>query len=196
MVATALGNGSGFDALYPLRIVAVGAVLWRFRSHYREIRWVWSWPAVGSGAVVFALWMALEPAASGSSAGAGDVADRLSGMPRALAALWLVARVVGSVVTVPIAEELAFRGYISRRLIDADFTGVSPGRFTWLSFVVSSVLFGALHGRWLAGAVAGMLYALAVYRKGELGEAVLAHATTNALIAGYVLATGAWSLWV
>jgi membrane protease YdiL (CAAX protease family) len=57
------------------------------------------------------------------------------------------------------------------------------------------VLFGALHARWLAGALAGMLYAVAVYRRGELADAVLAHATTNALIAAYVLATGTWSLW-
>ena len=40
-----------------------------------------------------------------------------------------------------------------------------------------------------------LLYALALYRKGDLSEAVLAHATTNALIAAYVLTTGAWSLW-
>jgi hypothetical protein len=30
---------------------------------------------------------------------------------------------------------------------------------------------------------------------GRLGDAVLAHAVTNALIVAYVLATGTWSLW-
>jgi membrane protease YdiL (CAAX protease family) len=57
------------------------------------------------------------------------------------------------------------------------------------------VAFGALHGRWLAGTLAGLCYALALYRRGRLGDAVLAHATTNALIAADVLATGTWSLW-
>ena len=33
-------------------------------------------------------------------------------------------------------------------------------------------------------------------RKGNLSEAILAHAVTNALIAVYVLTPGAWSLWV
>ena len=66
---------------------------------------------------------------------------------------------LGSVITVPIAEELAFRGYLLRRLLSAHFDDLSTLRFTWLSFVVSSVLFGALHGRWLAGTVAGMCYA-------------------------------------
>jgi membrane protease YdiL (CAAX protease family) len=52
-----------------------------------------------------------------------------------------------------------------------------------------------LHGRWLAGTLAGMVYALALYRRGKLVDPVLAHAITNALIAGYVLTTGTWSLW-
>jgi CAAX prenyl protease-like protein len=101
---------------------------------------------------------------------------------------------VGSVVTVPLAEELAFRGYLTRRLIAADFEDVPLGRFTWLSLLVSLALFGALHGRWLAGTLAGMLYAIALYRRGELADAVVAHATTNGLLTAYVLATGSWVL--
>ena len=119
----------------------------------------------------------------------------LKALPGPLAAAWLVFRVFGSVVTVPVAEELAFRGYLTRRLIARDFTTVAPGHFTALSFVLSSAAFGALHGRWLAGLLAGMLYAAALYRKGEISDAVVAHATTNALIAAYVLATGSWGLW-
>ena len=41
----------------------------------------------------------------------------------------------------------------------------------------------------------GILYALAMYRRGKLGDAVLAHAVTNALIAVSVLATGDWTMW-
>jgi len=40
-----------------------------------------------------------------------------------------------------------------------------------------------------------MLYAAAVYRRGSLADAVIAHATTNALLAAYVLTTGSWWLW-
>lgn len=98
-------------------------------------------------------------------------------------------------ITVPLAEELAFRGFLTRRLIAADFQSVAPGRFTWFSCLASSVLFGAVHGRWLAGTLAGLAFARALYRRGELTDAVVAHATTNALLAAYVLITGAWSLW-
>ena len=104
-------------------------------------------------------------------------------------------RILGSVITVPIAEELAFRGYALRRLISSDFDKISPRRFTWLSFLLSSLLFGALHGRRLAGTVAGMFYALAMYRRGRVEDAIMAHATTNALIAAEVLIFGHWNLW-
>lgn len=199
VMATAAFQGAGrlgFDVAYPLRVVAVALTRWAFRSSYKGLRPAWSWSSLAIGAAVFALWMALEPAASKSATEGAALAEGLARLPRWLGALWLVGRVVGSVVTVPIAEELAFRGYLSRRLIAADFTAVPAGRLTWTSFLVSSVLFGAFHGRFLAGVLAGMLYALAFRLRGRLGDAVLAHAVTNALIAAYVLATGAWGLWV
>lgn len=194
MVSTALSRGTGFDALYPVRVLAVATALWVCRRGYVELHWAWSWPSVALGAFAFAVWMALEPTATGAAS--AELTSGLARLPRGLAGLWLAARVFGSVVTVPVAEELAFRGYLTRRLIAADFLAVAPGRFTWLSFLVSSCLFGALHGRFLAGVLAGAIYAASLYRKGQLSDAVLAHATTNALIAGYVLATGEWSLWV
>ena len=95
----------------------------------------------------------------------------------------------------PLAEELAFRGYLTRRLVAADFQSIPPGRMTWWSLLLSSVLFGALHGRWFAGTLAGMAYALAYRRRGELTDAVVAHGVTNGLIAITVLTTGSWSLW-
>jgi CAAX prenyl protease-like protein len=98
-------------------------------------------------------------------------------------------------IIVPLAEELAFRGYLMRRLIAADFENLPVGKFTWFSFLVSSAAFGALHDRWIAGMIAGMLYAITLYRRGRLSDAVLAHGTTNALIAVYVLTTKSWYVW-
>src|SRR5262249_19753250 len=105
-------------------------------------------------------------------------------------------RLLGHVLAVPLAEELAFRGYLTRRLIAADFEEVPLGRFSWVAFLGSSILFGALHPRWfLVGTLAGMLFALALYRRGHLWDAILAHATANAVIATYALSTGDWSSW-
>ena len=61
----------------------------------------------------------------------------------------------------------------------------------------ASALRGALsYGvNWPAATLAGMAYALVYYRRGKLSDAVLAHATTNLLLAAYALATGDWSRW-
>jgi CAAX prenyl protease-like protein len=193
MLAGAASTGASFDVLYPARVVAAGAALVGFRRLYRDIRWTCSWEAVGIGVLVFALWMALEPSPDPTKQAA--FADALHALSPTMLALWLTVRVVGSVVTVPIAEELAFRGYLGRRLVDVEFERVPFRTFTWTAFLVSSLVFGAMHGRWLAGTLAGMCYALVLYRRGELGDAIGAHAVTNALIAAYVLTTGHWLLW-
>jgi CAAX prenyl protease-like protein len=96
--------------------------------------------------------------------------------------LWVLCRAIGFVVITPLAEELAFRGYLMRRLISSDYESVPPGRFTWLSFLGSSVLFGLMHGEWLAGILAGMAYGLVVVRTGRVRDAVVAHAVTNGLL--------------
>jgi CAAX prenyl protease-like protein len=109
---------------------------------------------------------------------------------------WLVFRTVAAVVTVPIAEELAFRGFLIRRFSSADFDSLSPRHYTYLAVLVSSLAFGLLHGdRWLAGTLAGIIYAVAFLRRGRIGDAVVAHATTNALLAVWVLAGSKWYLW-
>jgi exosortase E/protease (VPEID-CTERM system) len=195
LLGTAMVTGAfsvGFDRYYPLRVAAAAAVLVCYRSEYSlELRPTWSWSGVGIGVMVFVIWMALEPRASDARVGYDPGAE----LSPTWAGTWLLARVLGSVVVVPLAEELAFRGYLIRRLIAADFRSVPPGGMTWVSLAASSAAFGALHGRWLAGTLAGVCYALALHRRGKLGDAVLAHATTNALIAAVVLATRNWSLW-
>jgi len=181
----------GFDAWYPLKVSAAAGALWYFRAAYRPLGWEWSWHSVAIGAAVFALWILLEPAPESPPALPGD----LAAIPVWLAGLWLVFRIIGSVVVVPLVEELAFRGYLLRKFAARRFEDLDPRHFSLLAFVASSVLFGVLHGRWLAGTLAGMAYALAVYRRGQIGDAVAAHGTTNALIALHVLVLREWSLW-
>jgi exosortase E/protease (VPEID-CTERM system) len=186
---------SGFDRLYPVRVLATAGVLCAFRRDHAAVRQAWSWPAVLIGGGTFLLWMALEQATTHDHTKGAALSAGLAILSPAEATVWLTFRVVGSVITVPLAEELAFRGYLTRRLIADDFERIPIGRFTWPSFLISSIMFGALHGRWVAGTLAGMLYALALYRRGEIADAVLAHAVTNALIAIYVLVTASCWLW-
>ncbi|MGZ8219979.1 exosortase E/protease, VPEID-CTERM system, partial [Methylomagnum sp.] len=188
MLTSALSDG--FDWLYPLRPILTGIALWRYRNAYRQWDWGWSRASLAMGGGVFLVWLWLEPGPTHSA-----MADGLAKLPPSAQSAWLAFRVVGSVLLVPVAEELAFRGYLTRRLIAADFEKIQPNHFTWLSFVGSSLAFGLAHDRWLAGTLAGMAYAGAVYHRGRLGDAIVAHMTTNGLIALYVLAFGRWSLW-
>jgi CAAX prenyl protease-like protein len=179
---------TGLPLLYPLGILASATMLWRHRGAYSWLSPLgWSWQAAALGVAAFVLWIALEPVADPAA-----TAEELAALPLPVAALWLAFRVLGSVIIVPVAEELAFRGYLQRRVLSADFTAVAFSHFGWASFLVSSTAFGLLHGRWLAGIVVGMLFALAQYRRGRLTDAVLAHAVANLLVAVYAIG---WHLW-
>jgi CAAX prenyl protease-like protein len=182
---------SGFDWLYPLRISIVTAVLWYFRKLYRTLGWSLNWQAMAIGTIVFILWMLLEKDGNDGK----TLLQGLEKLPSTWATIWLYFRFIGSSLIIPVVEELAFRGYLIRKLIDKDFENVQVGRFSWLSFIVSSILFGLLHDRWLAGTLAGMAYAGALYRRKNLSDAVIAHITTNTLIAITVLTQDRWGLW-
>jgi exosortase E/protease (VPEID-CTERM system) len=185
---------AGFEWLYPLRFLAAGAALWCFRDQYRLLDWRISWFAPLIGLAVFLVWIGLDAFAGGGSD--HSIPAALFAMPPWARTVWLAGRIGAAVITVPIAEELAFRGFLLRRPIQTQFDAVDPHTVTWLSILISSLLFGVLHGsRWGAGAVAGLLYAAAYTRRGRIGDAVLAHAITNALLAGWVVFSGAWGMW-
>jgi len=81
-------------------------------------------------------------------------------------------------------------------LVNADFESVPYRSVRWLALTVTAIAFGLAHGvLWLPGIVAGLAYGLILLRRGSLGEAVAAHATTNALVAAGVLAGNQWQLW-
>lgn len=179
-----LAFSDGFHGLYPLCVIATATVLWYHRAAYRGLGWAWSWQAPALGVAVFLVWIFLVP-----SGDFGQPKDASSWSTEAMA-VWWVFRVVGFVLIVPLAEEFAFRGYLLRKLVATDFEKVRSKQFHWFAFLTSSFLFGLLHQQWLAGTLAGMAYALAVYWRGRLGDAVLAHATTNALLAVLMLYSG------
>jgi exosortase E/protease (VPEID-CTERM system) len=169
-----------FNYFYPLVVAVAALSLWYYRHHYAFLSFTWSYSSIGIGILVFVVWTALEPEPTGS---ANELAQSFAELPPGLAVVWVIFRLIGFVLVVPIVEELVFRGYLLRKLAAWDFDNVPVGHFTWLSFIGSSLLFGLLHDLWLAGTLAGAGYALAVYKRGQIGDAIIAHATTNAMLA-------------
>jgi len=182
------------DAWYPLRAGVAAVLLAWFWRHYEGFgtgAWMGSLFGVAVGVGVFAMWVGLSQVMTGGNG--LDPRSIVADWPSWAANLWLAAWLVGFVIVTPLAEEIAFRGYLMRRIIAVDFQTVPLSKFTWASFLVSSVVFGLLHGQWLAGTLAGMAYAGVVYRTGRLRDAVLAHAVTNGLLAASGFATGYWA---
>jgi exosortase E/protease (VPEID-CTERM system) len=185
---------SGFESFYPLRFIFAAAVLWYFRAEYRSLQWKFGWTSPILGALVFVAWI-LWARAFGQLENPALAAGLASLSPAARLA-WLALRVGCAVVTVPIAEELAFRGCAARRLMTAQFELVDLEKLSWFGMLGSSVLFGIMHGnQWFVGIVAGLGYAVAVRKNGRIGDGIAAHATTNALLAAWVLWRGQWGLW-
>ncbi len=104
-------------------------------------------------------------------------------------------RLTGATLLVPVAEELFWRGFILRWIVNPDFQKVPIGTFTWPSFVLTSLLFATEHNRWLVGLVAGIVYNLLVYRTRSLFACMVAHGVTNLALGVYVLNTGLWTFW-
>lgn len=185
---------SGFEWLYPLRLVAALAVLWIYRHEYGKVDWRFGWMGLAAGVAVFGAWIAL----AGRMAGAQSAAMAL-GLARLTAgerAAWMTARVAAAVVTVPIVEELAFRGFLARRMMGEEFERVAMRDLSWTAVLLSSLVFGLMHGRmWLAGMLAGVVFALVAKVRNRLGEAIAAHATANLLLAIWVLSRGDYRLW-
>ena len=184
---------AGFDWLYPLRVVAAGAALafaWP-ALHLKFNRIAFGPVPLTAGAGCALLWIVLlETDASVNAAFAGS----LMSVPPVWAAAWLIVRLAGAVITVPLAEELAFRGYLLCRLsrLPISLTGPLPASIA--AIALSSLAFGALHGAWLAGTLAGLLFAAVRLHCKSLSSAIVAHGVANLLIGVYAAFTGSWNL--
>jgi len=184
MVSRALSS-PGWEPLALLRPLAGALALAAYARPLAPLVVRPSWFAVPAGVATAALWLTLEA-----------IAGARTGLHAGARPAWLALRVVAALSVVPIVEELAFRGFLARRLSSREFDTLAPARITLPALVVSALAFGLLHRRPLAGTLAGVVYALVYRRRGEVADAVVAHATTNAILLAVAAALGRWDLWM
>ena len=185
---------ASFEWLYPLRFLAAVVALWCFRREYRHLDWRSGWTAPVVGVAVFFAWIAQSLFMRGGSG--SSLSTALTALPPAMRTAWIAIHIAAGIITVPISEELAFRGYLARRLLSRDFEAVPFSRLTFLAIGISSLTFGLMQGHyWIAGIIAGVAYGLLLKRRGRIGEVIVAHATSNLLLAAWVLLRGDWSFW-
>jgi len=185
--------------LYPVKAMLVALLLLFFMKHYDELRWAdfknFS-HTLGSlllGVLVFVLWINMDWdfATFGESKGFNPNLIDNDNLRNSL----VFFRLFGAALVVPIMEELFWRSFLLRYIIDADFLTVRIGTYSLASFAIGSVLFGLEHNLVLAGVMAGVAYSLLLYWTKSIGQCVLAHAVTNLILGLYVLQTGYWQFW-
>jgi len=195
---------------YLLKTAVAAWLLWGLRFAIPEMQWTPSWGAVLAGVGVFVIWVGID----GWYPPLGELLKKLGlmggdpGRPPAgwnphtqfgegsvAAWLFIVIRIAGASLVVPLLEEVFFRSFLYRFLVRADFLSVPLGRFVWMPFLVTSVLFGLEHREWLAGILCGLAYQGLVCWKKRLGDAIVAHAITNFLLGLWVVSRGAWQFW-
>lgn len=185
--------------LYPFKVLAVALVLFYFRRSYTEIRFkellspaLFLFSSL-AGIAVFILWINLDQpfATIGTLRGFDPNLFPAEGMR-----IFLIAtRLAGAALVVPLMEELFWRSFLIRYIISPDFSKTPLGRFTWPSFLITTVLFGLEHNLFLAGMLAGIAYNLLLYRTKSLAGCIYAHGLTNLALGIYVLQTGKWYFW-
>lgn len=186
-----------------LRIVAVGAVLLFISRPVIDLRapsWLIS---LVLGVAVFALWIGpdllwpgyrhhwlFENSILGMPKGALTTAAQTQPLVLAL-------RAVRAIVIVPIVEELFWRAWLMRWIINPEFEKVPLGAFTLFSFATVAVLFASEHGPyWDVGLITGVIYNAWMVRSKSLGDLILTHAVTNACLSAYVVFAGKWEYWL
>jgi CAAX prenyl protease-like protein len=188
---------------YVLRVVILSLTLWFFSRNVIDFRTRALIPSVILGIAVFALWIAPDVLFPGyrqhwlfdnalTGGAQTSVHDSLQGN-----SIVLIMRALRAVVLVPVIEELFWRAWLMRWLINPDFERVPLGAFSWSAMIISAALFASEHGAyWDVGLVTGFLYNWWMVRTKSLGDCIVAHAVTNACLSAYVVAFGRWEYWL
>ena len=186
----------------PLRVLCLAAVCvvcWPRELSLRPTQPVWS---IGVGMAVFVLWILPDAVVPGyrqfflfSNPIVGHIHSSLS--PELLNSRWILAwRTIRAVLIVPVVEELFWRGWLMRWLINPDFRRVPLGAYAPFSFWMTAVLFASEHGPyWDVGLLTGVIYNAWMIRTKSVADCILMHAVTNGILSAFVVATGQWQYW-
>lgn len=199
---------SQYALFYAVKTFVVAAMLVLFWRQFTRIRWNAWWLGLIVGVVGIAQWVPmqlwLQDVTQGMWIGRffkppDDPFNPFATFDGNPSMLWsfVAVRIAGAVLVVPVMEELFWRDWLWRTILAPnDFKLAKVGEWDWKAFAVVSLLFATVHGNWWLTAIiwAAMVGALLVYTK-SLGACILAHATTNLLLAGYVLYTKNWAFW-
>jgi CAAX prenyl protease-like protein len=190
---------SWFVGAYALKMVVVTGLMWFCRASLRDLRPLPSAAnialSVAVGVAVIVAWVGLD----GHYPAFGFLGKRSAFDPGTLPAgprwAFIILRFYGLVLLVPPMEELFYRSFLMRWIVDPDFTKVPIGKVTPAGLAVTTVLFGASHPEWLPAVLTALAWGWLLARTRSVSACVISHATANLALGVYVLATGDWKFW-
>lgn len=188
-----------YPLAYAIKVLAVAILAWYYRSAWSDLRPL---PPIGSlvlaimiGLIVFVLWIRLE----GWYPELSFLGKRMGFDPGTLAPDWkwpfIVVRFFGLVILVPLIEELFWRSFLIRWLVNPDFLKVAIGRVTPLAATITSAVFAFSHPEWLPALLTGLLWAWLLWQTKSISACVLSHAVANLALGLHVITTGDWKFW-
>lgn len=182
--------------IYPLKTILVACSLIFYRKHYTEllqkIKFNSIYLTAFIGILVFLIW--IIPEGLYQQLGDSQFNPYIFSNP-AIVYLLIFFRLLGAAVVVPIFEELFWRSFLIRWIINPDFKKVQIGQFSWVSFIITTLFFGLEHHRWIVGLIAGAIYNYLLYKEKNIWNCIIAHAITNLVLGIYVLITRQWGFW-
>jgi CAAX prenyl protease-like protein len=197
-----MGGGpspSWYPLAYTAKLVVVISLAWWYRATWPDFQPHPTRRAVGlafvTGLLVWAIWIGLDghyPMFPWLGTRVAFDASTLAPFARSA---FIVVRMLGLVLVVPLIEELFWRSFLMRWLIDPDFFKVPIGRVTPMAALTTSALFALVHPEWLPALLTGLLWAWLLWRTRSLSACFLSHATANLALGIYVITTGQWKFW-
>lgn len=113
--------------------------------------------------------------------------------------LWatVTLRILVACTTVPIVEELFWRAFLLRALINwDDFEKVPMGQFAWRAFLGTALLSVLQHpDNWVVSIVCWLIFNGLFYYTRSILCLVITHAVTNLVLYVYMLAARDWLFW-
>lgn len=221
-------DGSKYT-MYALKTALVGALIVWIWPRLPRIRIKEFWLSLAVGVVGVLVWVGLEPwLVWGQDKHEGgfnpyQFGEEFGYSLTVVYALFLV-RIFGATVIVPIAEELFWRGFLMRFLINPNadkyrapkdkldtlaWLDYDLDRFTYdrwyqnplgqyrpVSFWGTTFAFSLVHGSfWVLAIIYAVMIGWLFCRTKSLGDAIFAHGVTNLLLGFYVIYTGNYWFW-
>jgi len=189
-----------------IAIRGIGAliVVWLFRRHFPPIGKAYLGTAIVVGVAVAAGWVAGQHLFNHLGLGTRwffldakvphDPREGISDF-----SWWSQAtlRITVACITVPIVEELFWRAFLLRALIQWDrFEKIPLGTFTWFSFLGTSLLSVAEHpDNWGVSILCWFAYNGLMYWRKSILCLIITHGVTNLALYVYVIRAEDWLFW-